>query len=512
MSADTIINWAAHTGIAVSILVALVLIIRRPFSRIFGAQAAYLLWALPLIRLVLPEIPITIPRPSWASSIPSLPTEFVATPAYEAIITGPVAAPINWQLPLAIIWLSVAVLWLARQMFEQTKTIRLMKQSSSAASASIQANIDKAMDTLGLKRAPNVRSAASNIGPLVTGLLRPIVILPRNFETDFSGEQQLLALTHELAHIKRRDLWAAFGALVFRVLNWPNPLVHWAAAKFRADQEAACDAYVLKTMGGGARAKQSYAATLVHSAKLTQTPTGKALTPSPLCLTIHHPLKERLMTLKTPKNNANFLSRGAAAVFLTAALALTAPLTIAAAQDSAADTPQVQTKMKKVYKIVENNDGVETKKSYEITMENGVTTAYSIDEFGNKTLVDADEIEAMPGMSGDHGMRITMTDEDGGSIEKHMKILTVDHMGQSDGQGQLFIKRIVKGADGQEVEMDDDVYVMGLGGGSHASAMVSAAQDLLSSAEETTDGTAQKKIKKARKALKEALAALEAAE
>ena len=80
------------------------------------------------------------------------------------------------------------------------------------------------------------------------------------------------------------------------------------------------------------------------------------------------------------------------------------------------------------------------------------------------------------------------------------------------GQGQLFIKRIVKGADGQEIEMDDDVFVMGMGHSSEASAMVSAAENLLSSAENTTDGTAQKKIKKARKALKEALEALEAAE
>ena len=381
MSADTLINWAVHTGASVSILVVFVLIIRRPFSRFFGAQAAYLLWALPLIRLALPEIPITIPRPSWAKVIPSLPAEFAGTPTYETIITGPAATPINWQLPLLIIWLAVSVLWLARQMSAQSKTIRLMKQSSSAVPESVQANIIKAANILGQKHATDVRCAANNIGPLVTGLLRPVVILPHNFKHDYNDEQQLLALTHELAHIKRRDLWAAFGALVFRALNWPNPLVHWAAAKFRADQEAACDAYVLKTMGGGARTKQSYAATLIHSAKLTQNPIGKAMLPSPLCLTIHHPLKERLMTMKTSKKHSNLFTRAAAAALLVGALAVTAPITIATAQESAA-----QTKTKKVIKWAENIDGVETEKHFEVTIEDGETTAYSIDEHGNRTL------------------------------------------------------------------------------------------------------------------------------
>ena len=56
---------------------------------------------------------------------------------------------------------------------------------------------------------------------------------------------------------------------------------------------------------------------------------------------------------------------------------------------------------------------------------------------------------------------------------------------------------------------------MGQGQGSEASAMVSAAQELLSRAEESSGDLSprvQKKIKKARKALMEAQAALEAEE
>jgi len=48
-----------------------------------------------------------------------------------------------------------------------------------------------------------------------------------------------------MAHIKRYDVWAAFALMVFRAVHWYNPIVHYAARKFRIDQEAACDAFLL---------------------------------------------------------------------------------------------------------------------------------------------------------------------------------------------------------------------------------------------------------------------------
>jgi len=60
---------------AVSLLIVLVLIIRRPFARMFGARAAYALWMLPFIRLVMPEV--TIPR-IFPQNVPALQTSLPA--------------------------------------------------------------------------------------------------------------------------------------------------------------------------------------------------------------------------------------------------------------------------------------------------------------------------------------------------------------------------------------------------------------------------------------------------
>ncbi|NNC36379.1 MAG: hypothetical protein EX271_05465 [Acidimicrobiales bacterium] len=517
MTVDLIMDWALSTGFDITILIALILVFRRPFGRMFGAAAAYSLWLLPLIRLFIPEIPITLPRPDWLKAQPVAPQEVFEFSSSLPVVAAPVSDPVNWQLPALIIWISVAVLWLSKQLAQQRAYVDRILQNSEPAPERVRRKLTEATKVVGLSRSVNVRVATSNVGPLVTGIFNPVIVLPDNFETDFAGRQQFFALTHELAHIKRFDLIAAFFTLAFRALNWPNPLVHFGSAKFRADQEAACDAYVLRTVGGDGSTKKTYAETLIHSARLSRQSqaSSHAVTSNPLCLTIHHPLKERLMTMKTSTHKSRLLSRVGVAAFLAAGLAVTAPITIASAQDD----PEVKTKIKKVIKSVENNDGVETSKTFEIIEEDGVKTIYSVDEHGNKTIVSEDELGPMKMMGGDIDIMVM---EDGEPGQKRIKIMGHDGMhAMGDGDhGKIIVKRMKKGEDGQSVEADENVFVFSegdyaFGEGDHAAAMVGAARSLLDQAEKMRGGEelsskAKRKLEKARKALDEAQAALDA--
>ena len=49
-----------HTLVWTGVLIALVLLVRRPVARWCGPQVAYALWALPMLRLVLP-LPLALP-------------------------------------------------------------------------------------------------------------------------------------------------------------------------------------------------------------------------------------------------------------------------------------------------------------------------------------------------------------------------------------------------------------------------------------------------------------------
>lgn len=517
MSAEAFINWALSTGLDVSILIALVLVCRRPFARMFGARAAYSLWLLPILRFVLPDISLALNLPKWMTIMPNTTPELIAAnlatpPNIEWVAATPPADPINWQLGLLILWVTVAVTWLADQLWRQHKFIRDIKKSGVKVSPQIEAKAKAAIQTLNLKKSPNVLISKNNEGPMVTGLFKSTIILPHNFETAFDDRQQFFALTHELAHVKRHDLWAAFAILVFRALNWPNPLVHFGATKFRGDQEAACDAYVLRVVGADTETKQSYAGTLIHAARLTRNLAGETPTANPLCLTIYHPLKERLMTMKNHKNSTTILSRIGVGAFLVAALAATAPITIAAADDG----QEVKVKSKKVIKWVEDNDGDRSEKTYEITEENGETVAVTIDEHGNRIPVELSEIK---GMGGDNVFFVDGNQD--GDVKKHIKILKGTHGDALHEQIIIKLKDKDLGdaqtyafssSDNIELDFDGNVFLTRQGG--HAKAMVRAAQGLLDQAETMSNGEelsdkARKKIEKARKALAEAQAALE---
>lgn len=273
MTLEVFQNWVIQTGLVVSLLIAVILLIRRPFARAFGANAAYALWSLPLIRLCLPGL--SIPQ-SWVPKSLQQPpvqpvSEFPATPAFTPNAAPSFFAPtetastaaIQWGAILIGVWLCVAVLWLGFQLIQQSMFKTNLIAQSSEPDLGLSAEIKRAAEKVRLRNIPTVRIAPDMAGPLVTGVMKPLVILPNNFDQTFDAQQRHFALVHEFAHIKRRDLWVALTTLVFRAVNWPNPLVHYASHKLRGDQEAACDAFVVKVTGG--ETAHSYAETLVKA-------------------------------------------------------------------------------------------------------------------------------------------------------------------------------------------------------------------------------------------------------
>jgi beta-lactamase regulating signal transducer with metallopeptidase domain len=44
-------------------------------------------------------------------------------------------------------------------------------------------------------------------GPLCFGMLRPVILLPKSLYTDGTPEELRMVLSHELAHVERRDGW-----------------------------------------------------------------------------------------------------------------------------------------------------------------------------------------------------------------------------------------------------------------------------------------------------------------
>ncbi len=102
----------------------------------------------------------------------------------------------------------------------------------------------------GGRRRLRVWCAPQPCSPFVTGLVRPVIVLPPG-EAE-AGELRCV-LRHELYHIRRGDLWVRMLALAVRVAFWFDPLV-WRLGRQVAEwSELACDEAVTAALGRGER-------------------------------------------------------------------------------------------------------------------------------------------------------------------------------------------------------------------------------------------------------------------
>lgn len=353
-------TWA-HTSIAFSLLIVLVLLVRRPVAQRFGAKVAYLLWALPAGRLFLPALPEKYTALGWlpsfgsasepvAADTPVLLTQDIAlaTPSLNGpdnLVLTPVqppAAPVletetggvmsflssltptQWIMIGTAVWIIGALIYLGRNIYRQWEFARIIDMEASAPSTELADRAIRAAVKVGVKRSISVKTSLLPSGPLVTGFIKPTVLLPAWFEEDYTPAEQDAALLHEMMHIKRGDLWSLQIALLVMALQWFNPLAYFAVGKFRADQEAACDQDVLNR---GKSSPRTYGETLVKTVAIANSSRHGALAAS---LTLNHAIKERLILMQNPTPTLRNRLLGSAMIIGLGACAMAATAQVAA--------------------------------------------------------------------------------------------------------------------------------------------------------------------------------------
>ncbi|QDT23778.1 M56 family metallopeptidase [Gimesia chilikensis] len=81
--------------------------------------------------------------------------------------------------------------------------------------------------------------------PSVMGALHPKLLLPTDL-AELSDSQLELIMFHELAHLKRRDLWVNWFLFGLKLFHWWNPLYWLAATRYSSLREQSRDAMVLR--------------------------------------------------------------------------------------------------------------------------------------------------------------------------------------------------------------------------------------------------------------------------
>jgi beta-lactamase regulating signal transducer with metallopeptidase domain len=311
--------WLTDTLLYSGLLIALVLLVRRPAAGWFGPKLAYALWALPALRLVLP--PIELPA-SMAPQQPQLGDQALMALAMTAD-TSPAAAPPPTPLwERADVWLALwlvgAVLFLAWRIVGY----RNMRRELLAEARPV-GNVGR----IRLVETPAISS------PVAFGVRDRVVALPPLFMAMEDRAARDLAIAHELAHHRGHDIAANFAAQPLLALHWFNPLAWIGWRAMRRDQEAACDARVLE--GCGREQRAAYAGLIAGFAAGPRLALGAPMA-CPIIgeKSIIHRLRSLNMSDVSPRRRmlGRLLFAGGAL-----ALPLTASFSYAAAQESAVE-------------------------------------------------------------------------------------------------------------------------------------------------------------------------------
>jgi beta-lactamase regulating signal transducer with metallopeptidase domain len=211
--------------------------------------------SLPTVVPAAIEMTVNQPAPSSPPQVATPTTIVAAEPA------APIPAP-TLAAWLMIGWAAIIVVHVIRIALQWRNLNRLLA-TGEPADASLRHVVERLSVRLGMRRSPEVVSVAEDVSPFVARAHRPVLVLPRRLinTIDLDGLEQIVL--HELAHVRRGDLWWCWLPHVARLVYWFHPLVHWATYQANLERELACDAAAIKS---SCSTVADYAHTLVHAA------------------------------------------------------------------------------------------------------------------------------------------------------------------------------------------------------------------------------------------------------
>ena len=293
-------NYGAGIFIQSSILIILLLIIDLVMRKHVRATFRYWIWMLVLLKLMLPpafssptgigywfrdylpahsSVPAQVPNmiqleptgapapedSTIAAEIPQIhPSQINPEPAAPATPAFSDFQALTWQAVVFVIWL-VGVTVLSTLLIHRMLFVRRLIAQSEPSKNRYAEIVDQCCQQLGIKRRTELRLSGKLQSPAVCGLFRPVILMPAGLLEKLSPDKLRAVLIHELAHIKRGDLWVNCVQTFLQIAYFYNPLVWLANTVVRTIREQAVDEMVLVALGAGAK---DYSNTLIDIAEM----------------------------------------------------------------------------------------------------------------------------------------------------------------------------------------------------------------------------------------------------
>ena len=162
---------------------------------------------------------------------------------------GHLTPVLTWPVLLLGLWLTGAVLLLARLAYRRVRFVRGVGDRREITGGAPVEMLDALRAAAGVRRRVRLVASASLTGPVAMGTSE--ICLPERALASLGPAEQRAVLAHELGHLVRRDpSWLALAVLVESVF-FLQPLNRLARRRLQEAAEYLCDDWAARQTGGG---------------------------------------------------------------------------------------------------------------------------------------------------------------------------------------------------------------------------------------------------------------------
>jgi len=239
-----------------STLVAAALALLTLAFRHAHAQTRYGIWLAASLKFLIPFAALTSlgAQLEWREELLQAPPEWTAaidavrqpltTPPVDIVLPQSIATTTGIPLPAiaGAVWAAGFLILLSVWLLRWRRVSRTVYAGTRIVSGRAHEMLERLASTT---RLPMVESDTS-FEPGVFGILRPVLLWPREIDMRLDDAQVRAVLAHELAHARRRDNLTAAIHMFVEAIFWFHPLVWWVGTRLVDERERACDEEVVR--------------------------------------------------------------------------------------------------------------------------------------------------------------------------------------------------------------------------------------------------------------------------
>ncbi len=252
-----------------SIIVAFILLSKLIVKDRIGVKFQYALWFVLILRLLLPFAPSsnmsaynyvpsygsaesrTVSKPAVSppidegntvnsGEISSISLERTEHKSHKVIMLVREAIPFIWLLGMCIIGLVMFI--------NNTLFLRRIRKYVCMNDQHVLSILNECKNLMNIPKDISLVKANVVNTPCVLKCIKPIIIIPDKFLEECDLLHLKYILLHELAHIKRKDIFVNYLVSFLCVIYWFNPVIWFGFHKMREDREICCDSLALSVI------------------------------------------------------------------------------------------------------------------------------------------------------------------------------------------------------------------------------------------------------------------------